>query len=278
MFTQHTARSSILAVSIAMSLNLLSASASADHAWANYHWARSSNPKVLALGDNVSTRWDSALRVASSDWSVSNVLNTSVVAGRTTPAACRSVAGRVEVCNSTYGSTGWLGVASISVNGNHITAATVRVNDTYFNTATYNTAAWRALVMCQEVGHAFGLDHQDENFNNANLGTCMDYTNSPGSNQHPNGHDYDQLSSIYAHLDAGAASGGSAASAAPPAMSALVLAGPGQWGHVTSRYPSGKPMTYELDFGRGFKIVTHVFWTLEAVQDVAEERDAPANR
>ncbi len=33
--------------------------------------------------------------------------------------------------------------------------------------------------MCQEIGHDFGLDHQDENFNNPNLGTCMDYTNDP---------------------------------------------------------------------------------------------------
>jgi hypothetical protein len=40
--------------------------------------------------------------------------------------------------------------------------------------------------MCQEVGHTFGLDHQDENFNNTNLGTCMDYTNDPSTNQHPN--------------------------------------------------------------------------------------------
>ena len=55
--------------------------------------------------------------------------------------------------------------------------------------------------MCQEVGHTFGLDHQDENFNNANLGTCMDYTNDPSTNQHPNKHDYDELITIYSHLD-----------------------------------------------------------------------------
>ena len=53
------------------------------------------------------------------------------------------------------------------------------MNDSYFNTAKYNTPAWRRLVMCQEVTHDFGLDHQDEIFNNANLGSCMDYTNDP---------------------------------------------------------------------------------------------------
>ena len=56
-------------------------------------------------------------------------------------------------------------------------ARNCEVNDTYFNTAKYNTPVWRNLVMCQEVGHTLGLDHQDEIFDNVNLGTCMDYTN-----------------------------------------------------------------------------------------------------
>ena len=62
--------------------------------------------------------------------------------------------------------------------------------------------------MCQEVGHTFGLDHQDEDFFNPNIGTCMDYTTDPDgtilgqlSNEHPNQHDYDMLKSIYAHLN-----------------------------------------------------------------------------
>lgn len=98
---------------------------------------------------------------------------------------CSATSGRVEVCNSTYGNTGWLGVASVWASGSHITQGTVKLNDTYFNTAQYNTTAWRNLVSCQEVGHTLGLDHQDENFDNANLGTCMDYTSNPGTNQHP---------------------------------------------------------------------------------------------
>lgn len=106
---------------------------------------------------------------ASADWSKSTVLNTTVVAGSTNPKNCKGVSGRVEVCNSTYGNNGWLGIASISVTGGtHITQGTVKLNDTYFNTARYNTPAWRNLVTCQEVGHTFGLDHQDENFDNAN--------------------------------------------------------------------------------------------------------------
>ena len=52
--------------------------------------------------------------------------------------------------------------------------------------------------MCQEIGHDFGLNHQDVDFTNYNLGSCMDYTNSPDSNQKPNQHDYYQLELIYA--------------------------------------------------------------------------------
>lgn len=262
MFAQRklALRSHTLALCAASAL--LPFAASADHAWSNYHWARSNNPFSLTLGDNVSAAWDTHLQISSDDWSVSNVLDTSVVAGGTTARRCRAARGRIEVCSSTYGRNGWLGIASISINGSHITSSTVRVNDTYFNTAQYNTPAWRNLVMCQEVGHAFGLDHQDENMSNPNLGSCMDYTNSPASNQHPNAHDYEQLDAIYRHTDSGAAA--ATAADAPPAMRVLDLAGPGQWGRVTSRYANGNPRTYELDFGRGHRIVTHVFWAPHA--------------
>ncbi|MGH3734956.1 MAG: hypothetical protein ACRDT6_04955 [Micromonosporaceae bacterium] len=79
------------------------------------------------------------------------------------------------------------------------------MNDTYLGSAE---AAKRLGVMCQEVGHDFGLGHQDENFTNPNLGTCMDYTNDWSTNQHPNQHDYDQLAAIYGHNDSGARSPG----------------------------------------------------------------------
>ncbi len=174
--------------------------ASADNSWANYHWARTANPFTLNLGDNVSSAWDVYLQTSSADWSTPSALDTPIVVGANLR-NCRPVAGRVEVCNKTYGKNGWLGIASIWANGDHITQGTVKVNDTYFNTTTYNTPAWRNLVMCQEIGHTLGLDHQDEIFNNANLGTCMDYTNNPTDNQHPNQHDYDTLASIYLHID-----------------------------------------------------------------------------
>lgn len=251
--------SALFSVSAAVTMTLFAGSAGADHAWSNFHWARSSNPFTLALGDNLNSVWDPFLQTTSSDWSVSDVLDTTIVAGQSSQRRCSAQQGRIEICNGTYGNNGWLGIASITISGSHITSGSVRVNDTYFNTSTYNTVEWRNLVMCQEVGHIFGLDHQDENFNNQNLGTCMDYTNLPSSNQHPNAHDYEQLEIIYSHADAAAA----LPSDAPPAMTQLYLAGPAQWGRVIDRYADGRPSTYELDFGGGHRIITHVFWLPE---------------
>ena len=241
---------------------------SANHYWGGYHWARKSNPFTLKLGDNVSSAWDPYLATTSSDWSASTVLDTTIVAGGTTPGTCSPTSGRVEVCNSTYGNTGWLGVAQIWVFARHITQGTVKVNDTYFNTATYNTPAWRNLVMCQEVGHTFGLDHQDENFSNLNLGTCMDYTNDPDgtlkgqlSNEHPNQDDYDQLVTIYAHLDGTTTvSQSKAANQLPPAMRDIDFEGPGQWGKVVATTHNGRTTIHELDFGGGHKVYTFVIW------------------
>ena len=196
------------------------------------------------------------LATTSSDWSRSTVLDTTIVAGSTRPRTCKATAGRVEVCNATYGSNGWLGIASISVTGGtHITQGTVKLNDTYFNTAQYNTPAWRNLVSCQEVGHTFGLDHQDENFNNANLGTCMDYTNDPSTNQHPNQHDYDELVSIYSHLDSTTTVG-----AAAPNSQPQVGNDEASWGRRVEGSRSAGHSTYVRDFGQGKLVVTFVTW------------------
>jgi len=173
--------------------------ADASHSWGSYHWARTTNPFTLKLGDNVTSAWDPYLATTSADWSKSSVLDTTIVPGNTTGRKCRPTAGRIEVCNAKYGKNGWLGVAQIWIKGSHITQATTRVNDTYFNTAKYNTPVWRNHVLCQEVGHDFGLDHQDES--GADLGTCMDYSTNPINSQHPNQHDYDQLALIYSHTD-----------------------------------------------------------------------------
>ena len=229
--------------------------ASASHSWHGYHWARSSNPFTVKLGDNVTSVWQSHLRTTSSDWTKSRVLNTKIVNGQTSRQRCGPTHGRVEVCNYRYGSTGWLGIASVWVNGKHITQGTVKLNDTYFQTSKYNTSAWRNLVSCQEVGHTLGLAHQDENFNNKNLGTCMDYTSRPKSNQHSNRHDYSELAKIYSsHRDGGNAVGGTVVSAGPVGDT------PSSWGREIDRSASGQSSLYVRDLGGGQQVFTFVTW------------------
>ncbi len=239
----------------ALSLVGLNVPAEASHSWNNYHWARTSNPFTLQLGDNVTAAWDSYLVTTSADWTKSTVVDTPIVAGAA-KGRCRATTGRVEVCNDAYGSTGWLGVASISVSGSHITSGTVKVNDTYFNTAKYNTPAWRNLVMCQEVGHTLGLGHNDENFENTPTGTCMDYSNDPEPNQHPDAHDYAQLESIYAHTDSTTTVGASA----PSATSARTGKTPAAWGRLVEGSRSSGVSTYVRNTGNGSRMITHVIW------------------
>jgi len=260
----NKARFSIMIIMIAI-LAAFPLAVSADHSWGNYHWARTSNPFTLKVGDNVTAAWDPYLDEAISDWNPSTVLNLTEVAGGTNPKNCRATAGRIEVCNSKYGNNGWLGIAQIWASGNHITQAVAKMNDTYYNTAQYNTPAWRRLVMCQEIAHDFGLAHQDEGFGAPNLGTCMDYTNDPDgggaygpSNEHPNAHDFDQLESIYSHLDST-----TTISAAPAGFMNADVHAVENWGEKVQESANGRSALFVRDFGNGFKIFTHVFWVLE---------------
>mgnify|MGYP001585990512 CR=1 FL=1 len=122
--------------------------------------------------------------------------------------------------------------------------------------------------MCQEVGHVFGLDHQDEDMSNANLGTCMDYTSNPTSNQHPNTHDYEMLETIYAHLDTTTTvSQSTAAKAQVPENVDEVQ----EWGREIRRSADGRASLFERDFG-GQKVLTHVFWAESANDRSLRER------
>ncbi len=258
-------RKIVIVISVLSSLVVLLVSAtvvSASHSWGNYHWARTQNPFTLKLGDNLSSNWDPYLTTTSNDWSVSSALDTAIVPGLS-KSNCQPTKGRVEVCNKTYGNNGWLALAQIWVSGNHIVQGAAKMNDTYFNTTKYNTPGWRNLAMCQEVGHTFGLDHQDEMFNNTNLGTCMDYTDDPDgklknqlSNEHPNQHDYDQLGTIYSHLDSITTLSQSDGSGRGKAG----LEDSTEFGKPLRKDGRGKTSIHERDLGRGEKVFTFVIW------------------
>ena len=159
-----------------------------------------------------------------------------------------------------------VGRRGLDLGPGRVETGVVKVNDTYFNTPTYGSDAWRIFVMCQEVGHTFGLGHQDETFGNVNLGSCMDYTSDPTSNQHPNQHDYDMLTEIYAHLN-GTSDGGSKpgkgknGKGKPAGVGVDVdLNNPSAWGQAVRQDAQGKNSLFERDLGNGQVLITHVIW------------------
>ena len=259
-------RRALLVVLVLAAVTTFAVVASANHSWGGYHWARRSNPFTLKVGNNLSSNWTSQFNTAISDWSASSVMNLTAVTG-TAGSNCRMVAGTVQVCNGRYGNNGWLGLASINLASGtkHITQGTAKMNDTYFNTSTYNNPNEKLHVMCQEVGHTFGLDHQSTS--GASLNTCMDYFSNTGANAgstastHPNQHDYDELVTIYSHLDSTTTIGQSVISLA---AASIDMSDPDNWGYLKKQSTNGRSSIYERFNADGTSTLTHVYWTEEA--------------
>lgn len=229
-------------------------SAGATHAWGNYHWARTSNPFTVSVVDSMTNDWDGNLDVAISDWNSSSVLNVVKESGSTSSNVrrrCGAVTGKVRACNYTYGNNGWLGLAQIWVKGSHISRGTAKMNDTYLASSGY-TETNRQHVICQEIGHSWGLGHQDES--GADLNTCMDYSNAL-DNPHPNAHDYDMLEQIYEHLD-----NTSTTASTPPGFNNADVHAQENWGTKVSESANGRSALYVRDFSNGYKIYTFVTW------------------
>ena len=272
--TKQTLRRLIAALSLGVAAVAVTTVAHATHSWGGYHWARTTPQFTLKLGNNMTTAdWRAHLAQTSSDWNSGNsAVLTAIVAG-TSNKRCSMVAGTTQVCNGTYGNNGWLGLASINITGGtHITQGSAKMNDTYFNTSTYNNPNEREHVVCQEVAHTFGLDHQSTDGSSQN--SCMDYFSNTGANAtstlstRPNAHDFDELSIIYAHLDSTTTVAMIAAQVAaftqgPAAAGRDISDDPQSWGQLVRQSPNGRSSHYERENGDGSRNVTHVYWTLE---------------
>jgi len=249
--------------------------ASATNSWGGYHWAGNGQNLTLKVNTTITSQWNTSVGNAISDWNQSTELTLNTQTSALDPKRCNPIAGQIRVCNAAYGRRGWLGIATIWLQSGttHITQATTKLNDSYHNYAPYNSPSWRALVACQEIGHDFGLDHQDENFDNPNLGTCMDYTSNPDgppANTSPNAHDYDELKIIYNHddgfttssaaTDFGIRQVGRAVPQRPP--SAGIGDGPAEWGQAIRFDRKGRPDVFLKDYGNGHRAMTHVFWAI----------------
>ena len=244
---------------LAVAIAAVSVAAYATHSWNNYHWARNTNSFALqtlnsTVAGGTNANWPVLLSAAASQWSQSTKLDLQLTPYDNSSRGrrkCSAVSGKIRVCNASYGNNGWLGLASINLDSQgHISQGTAKMNDSYASTyaADANEAAH---VMCQEVGHTFGLGHTSEDGSTQN--TCMDYSSSPTSTK-PNQHDYDELGIIYSHTDsynsystsaAATVSGGQSAMAGDVPLGTLV-----RKGHFSE--------TYAAPDGHGGLWITHV--------------------
>ena len=254
----------LLVAAIAIAILAVPVVASASHQWGKYKW-NSPAPVTLTLGDNVSSTWDGHMGEAIADWNASTVLSLTSASGAANNLAdCVPAYGKIEICNYDYGNNGWLGTAQIWIaRGKNIVKANSRMNDHYFTSVSYYSSDapnWRQYVMCQEIGHDFGLGHQDVDFNNTPLGTCMDYTGNPltEADLNPNTHDYDQLVSMYGGGD-DEKDGGPPPGKGKPNFAPL-SGGNSEWGKAIGTDGNGRPNEFERDLGKGNKVITHVLW------------------
>lgn len=263
-------RFAMLAAAASVAASGWAGPATASHSWGNYHWARTTSSFTLRVINSTTADWDPYVTRAVSDWSQSTKLNLVEEEGDTssqTRRQCNGGGGTMRICNLAYGNNGWLGIAGISLDANgHITTAYTKLNDTYFTSSYYNKPDWKQSVTCQELGHDVGLDHQDENFNNQSLFSCMDYQDPPYP--YPNAHDYDQLDAIYGHLDpynsyAGGGGGGGGGGCTAPPGKGCNKAGPNGdvgWGMSLGR--RGQLETFIRIDPDGTVHLTHVTWAI----------------
>ena len=178
-------RAFILVIALAMLL-LSAAAALANNTWNGYHWADEANGAndphdgsiSLTLVDDL-TAYGPEYAAAVDDWNRDTTgadgplsFSSSKASPDDRPLACENVAteeagnaikGAIHVCNYGYGKIGWLGLARIWLAADgHIEGGVALMNDSYMleSGSVYdNPYAWRH-VLCQEIGHTFGLDHQ----------------------------------------------------------------------------------------------------------------------
>lgn len=174
-------------------------SSNATNEWDN---GKDNNGLSLTLWNALDDNWQEEYEAAVQDWENGDpdalTLTTKLV--NVDNDACKQKEGVMRVCNHNAGDTGWLGINRIVKISNIIISSVAEMNEYYLHNADIYE---RQYTMCHEIGHGFGLPHTDENFNNKDLGNCMDYTRTPRNNLHPDESNFLRLADLYGVVEGG---------------------------------------------------------------------------
>jgi predicted Zn-dependent protease len=147
----------------------------------------------LTLQNALDDTWQGEFEAAVSDWQESDALV--LTAERVeVDYNCNRIDGVMVVCNANFGETGWVGINENAIMDNIIVSSVAKMNEYYLRNADFDH---RRYTMCHEIGHGFGLPHTDENQYNANIGNCLDYTDSPSTNMYPGDVNMAKLREMY---------------------------------------------------------------------------------
>jgi hypothetical protein len=186
----------------------------------------------LDVVDALQGPWEDIFHAVIKDWDegTPKVLSLSTEKEGHDP-ECEPIDNKSKVCNGNYGDSQWRGINQVLIQNGYIVAATSKMNEFYLANADnaqkrytlchelgtchitplshvrqgriskYLTSFSIALLLLSlQKGHSFGLAHTDENFFNAPLGNCMDYTDNPAANESPDLSNFEFLEELYGTL------------------------------------------------------------------------------
>ena len=257
-------RRTFIVVAALSMLVFIAAPGLANNTWNGYHWADGgADPHdgviSLTLVDDLDA-YGTEYSAVFADWNGSPgplTLNPGTPGER--PDACDNVAtnaagndivGTIHVCNDEYGQNGWLGLARIWIAPDgHIEAGVALMNDSYLfdSGSAYDNSVARRHVLCQEVGHTFGLDHQGSPKKQSCMNARWGLTNPDF--QSPNAHDYDTLNEIYGI----ASSDGGDGDSSKPCNPNRPNCPNGANAHIAPRAGGGWIVTFTVPTGPGLR-------------------------